>query len=65
MAASKPTNQLSLETHILVSLSLLLGALYVCLGCFPLDEWHLSATVGLLAYFFIEWIRPSELVKAR
>jgi len=46
-----------------LSLSLVLGTLYICLGCFPLDERHLSAAVGLLVTHVVK--RPSELVRAR
>lgn len=48
MAASKPTNLLSSRSHFLHALSIVFGTLDIRLGCFPLDKWHLSATVELL-----------------
>lgn len=43
-----------------LSLRLVLGTLYVCLGCFPLDIRHLSAAVGLWALHVAPSFRVRE-----
>lgn len=68
MAASEPTTQLSLKTHFLCQLRNRFEAFRVHLGCFLLDRWHLSATVGLIIWSksYVLWSRPphpSELVR--
>lgn len=60
IAASKLTTRLSTTTHFLDALSHDFGTLSCSLGCFPLDERHLSAAVELPFHIIQSWLRVGK-----